>query len=86
MYSHNVVTIKNITVGWKLSITKVIVENNGVWHANLTAPNTLLGVWFLEVELDNLVVLIHPLLGLDASIKAWIVLVNMKDYGRQTWC
>jgi hypothetical protein len=36
--------------GRKSSITKVVVENNGVWHTNLVAPNTLLGIWVLEVE------------------------------------
>jgi hypothetical protein len=58
------------------------VENNDVWHTNLAAPNTLLGAWVPKMELDNLVVVIDPLLGLDVSIKVWIMLVNRKDCGK----
>jgi hypothetical protein len=32
------------------------------------------------------VVVIDPLLGLDVSIKVWIMLVNRKDCGKWTWC
>ncbi len=42
--SHNVVAIQNIATDQKLGITKVVVENNGVWHINLAAPNTLWGI------------------------------------------
>jgi len=38
----------------------------------LAAPNTLLGAWVLEMEPNNLVVVIDPLLRLDASIEVWI--------------
>jgi len=80
-----VATIQNIATGQKSGIAKVIVKNNGVWHTNLaTSPNTLLGAWVLEMESQNLMVATNPLLGLDASIKVWIVLINIKDYGRQT--
>jgi hypothetical protein len=30
MPSHNVVAIQNIIAGWKLSITKVVAQKNGV--------------------------------------------------------
>jgi hypothetical protein len=34
------------------------------------------------VELDNLVVVIDPLPGLDASIELWIMSISTKDCGR----
>jgi len=43
MPSHNVAVIQNITTSWKLSIAKVVAENNGVWQINLATTNTLLG-------------------------------------------
>jgi hypothetical protein len=82
MSPQNIVAIQNITTSRKLGIAKVIVENNGVWHTNLAAPNTLLGAWVLEVESNNLMVVTNPLLGLDMSIEVWTVLVNMKDCGK----
>jgi hypothetical protein len=62
-----VATIQNIATSWKLGIAKVVAKNNGVWDTNLVAPNTLLGMCVLEVELDNLVVVIDPLV-IDAKI------------------
>jgi hypothetical protein len=79
-----VVAIQNTIAGWKLGIAKVIVKNNGVWHTNLVVPITLLGVKVPKMELDNLVVIIDPLLGLDASIEVQTMSINTKDYGRQT--
>jgi hypothetical protein len=69
MPSHNVAVIQNIITSWKLSITKVVAENNGVWQINLATTNTLLGTEVLEVELDNLGGIIDPLLRLDTSIE-----------------
>jgi hypothetical protein len=82
MPSHNVAVIQNITTNWKLNITKVVAENNGVWQINLATPNTLLGTWVLEVELDNLGGIIDPLLRLDVSIEVQIVSINTKDCGK----
>jgi hypothetical protein len=84
MPSHNVATIRNIVAGWKLGITKVVVEKNGVWHTNLVAPNTLLGAWVPKVEPNNLMVVTNFLLRLDVSIEVRTVSFNMKDYGKQT--
>jgi hypothetical protein len=39
--SHNVVVVQNIATDQKSDISKVVVENNGVWHINMAAPNTL---------------------------------------------
>ncbi len=58
------------------------MENNGVWYTNLVAPNTLFGAWVPKLELENLVVVIDPLLGLDVSIEVHNMSVNTKDCGR----
>ncbi len=79
-------TIRNTTIDQKLNITKVVMENDGVWHTNLTTPNILLGAWIIEVELENLMVITDPLLGLDVSIEMRIVSINTKDYDIWTWC
>ncbi len=83
MSPNNVVAIRNIVVGQKSFIAKIIIKNNGVWHTNLATPNMLLGAWVPKVEPDNLMVIINPLVGmLDVSIEVQILSVNMKDCGK----
>jgi hypothetical protein len=63
MSPNNVVAIRNIVASQKSFIAKIITKNNGVWHTNLATPNMLLGAWVPKVELDNLMVIINPLVG-----------------------